>query len=196
MATTGVEEDSTTMKDALAIHRMLLERETLHEIVRLPRLIANADELPKALGLPAARCLATRVRLVTPSGLLPGGRGARFLAAVVVPAGTQVPADALRAALGVRSVRPAAPDIVNAVTDYAAELVAPLLLPDDVPVFLDQRVVDSLDIDEVVYTATGEPSTALGIRILDLLTICGAKPIELAGLGGVPARRRARSRSR
>src|SRR5947208_16356229 len=127
------------MTDALAIHRMLLERETLHEIVRLPRLIANADELPEALGLPRTRCLATRVLLVTPGGLLPGGHGTRFLAAVVRPAGAPVPAEALRGALAVRSVRPAPADVINAATDYAAALVAPLLLPDDMPVFLDQR---------------------------------------------------------
>lgn len=184
------------MKDALAIHRMLLERETLHEIVRLPRLIANADELPEALGLPRTRCLATRVLLVTPSGLLPGGHGARFLAAVVRPAGAPVPAEALRGALGVRSVRAAPADVINAATDYAAELVAPLLLPDGMPSFLDQRVVDSLDIDDVVYTATGEPSTALGIRILDLLAICGAKPIDLTRSAATRSRRAARSRSR
>jgi len=168
------------MKDALAIHRMLLERETLHEIVRLPQLIANADELPKALGLPPERCLATRVHLVTTGGLLPGGRGSRYLTAVAVAAQAQVPADVLRGALGVRSVKPASADAINNATDYAAELVAPLLLG-DIPVFIDRRVVDSLDLDEVVYTATGEPSTALGIRILDLMAICHAKPIDLTG---------------
>ncbi len=49
------------MKDALAIHRALLEWEAVHEIVRLPVAMAHADELPKALGLPAERCLVTRV---------------------------------------------------------------------------------------------------------------------------------------
>src|SRR5258708_12357508 len=58
--------DFTTMKDALAIHRMLLEREVHHEIVRLPRAIANADELPDVLGLRAGRCLTTRVFAVVP----------------------------------------------------------------------------------------------------------------------------------
>ncbi|MCQ0017650.1 hypothetical protein [Actinomadura madurae] len=49
------------MKDALVIHRALLEWEAVHEIVRLPVAMGNADELPKALGLPADRCLVTRV---------------------------------------------------------------------------------------------------------------------------------------
>ena len=179
------------MKDALAIHRMLLERETLHEIVRLPRLIANADELPKALGLKATRCLATRIHLLRPAGTLAEGRGAGFLGAVIVTAGTKVPEETLRAAFGVRSAKQAPADAINAGTDYAAALVAPLLLPDEMPVIIDQRAVDRFDMDDVVYTATGEPSTALGIGILDLLAISGAKPVELAGPTGVRGRTRA-----
>ena len=151
------------MKDALAIHRVLLERETLHEIVRLPRAIANADELPKALGLPAKHCLATHVYLVDPAP-----HGEQHLAAVVVTAGVRP-----------KAVRPAAPDVVNAATEYAAGLVAPLLLPESMPVLIEQRVIDSLDVDDVVYTATGEPRTALGIRALDLFALSGAKPVDL-----------------
>jgi prolyl-tRNA editing enzyme YbaK/EbsC (Cys-tRNA(Pro) deacylase) len=162
------------MKDALTIHRMLLERETLHEIVRLPRAIANADELPKALGLPAKHCLATRVYLVEPAT-----QGERYLAAVVVTAGVRPKAESLIGPLGARTVRPAPADDVNAATAYAAELVAPVLLPDDMPVFIEQRAIDRLHMDHVVYTTTGEPRTALGIRALDLFALCGGKPVDL-----------------
>jgi hypothetical protein len=34
-----------TMKNALSLHRLLLERRTVHEIVRLPSLISGADEV-------------------------------------------------------------------------------------------------------------------------------------------------------
>jgi prolyl-tRNA editing enzyme YbaK/EbsC (Cys-tRNA(Pro) deacylase) len=162
------------MKDALAIHRMLLERETLHEIVRLPRAIANADELPKVLGLPAKHCLATRVYLVDPAP-----QGERHLAAVVVTAGVKPKAESLLAPLGAKAVRPAVPNVVNAVTEYAAGLVAPVLLPESMPVLIEQRVIDGLHVDDVVYTATGEPRTALGIRALDLFALSGAKPVDL-----------------
>jgi len=110
---------------------------------------------------------------------------------VIVTAGTKIPEETLRGAFGARSARPAPADAVNASTDYAASLVAPLLLPEDMPVLIDQRAVDRFDMDDVVYTATGEPSTALGIGILDLLAISGAKPVELAG----PAGGRGRTRS-
>src|SRR3954462_15027368 len=126
------------MKDALAIHRMLLERETLHEIVRLASAIANADELPRA-GLPPERCLATSVYAFTGSERRTPG----YLA-VIVLAGTAVGADSMRRVLGARTVRPARPDLINAVTDYAAGLVCPLLLPASMTVLIDRRLVDRL----------------------------------------------------
>ncbi|MGI5166118.1 aminoacyl-tRNA deacylase [Spirillospora sp. CA-253888] len=171
------------MKDALTIHRALLERETLHEIVRLPLAIAHADELPKALGLPADRCLVTRVFACNDVY-----RGQRFLAGVIVAAGVRPPAEAVRHAVGARLVRPARADLVNKVTAYAAGLVCPLLPPGGMPMLVDQRVLDGLPSDEVVYTATGEASTALGIRALDLYALSGAKPVALFGPGRIPDR--------
>ncbi|MFI0356578.1 aminoacyl-tRNA deacylase [Actinomadura sp. 9N407] len=167
------------MKDALTIHRALLEREIQHEIVRLPIAITRSDELPRALGLPAGRCLATRVLACNDVQ-----RGRRFLAGVIVTAGTSPPAEPVRLALGARLIRPARADLVNAVTEYAADLVCPLLLPDDMPVLIDEGVVEALPQDDVVYTATGEASTALGIRASDLCALNGAKPVRLSDRTG------------
>ncbi|TDD73253.1 aminoacyl-tRNA deacylase [Actinomadura rubrisoli] len=162
------------MKDALAIHRALLEWEAVHEIVRLPIAIADADELPKALGLPADRCLVTRVYACNDVF----GTG-RFLAGVIVPAGARPPTEAVRLAVGARNIRPARADLVNAVTEYAAGLVCPLLLPSSMPLLIDRRAVDGLPGDDVVYTATGEASTALGIRGRTLYALSQAKPVDL-----------------
>jgi prolyl-tRNA editing enzyme YbaK/EbsC (Cys-tRNA(Pro) deacylase) len=162
------------MKDALAIHRMLLERETLHEIVRLPHAIANADELPSA-GLPVHRCLATRVFAFT--GGEQAARG--YLAAVIVAAGGTVGTEPVRLALGARTVRPARADLINTVTEFCAELVCPLMLPESMAVLIDHRLTDRLRGDDVVYTATGEPWTALGVRVTDLNASCGAEPVDL-----------------
>ena len=165
------------MKDALSLHRLLLERQTTHEIVRLPRTITRADELPKVLGLPPDRCLCTRV-YADDSGRL---------AAVIVAAGTWPPEAVVAEALDVAAVAPARADLVNEATEYAAELVAPLLLPDDVTVLVDEDIASA---DEVVYTATGEARTALGIRTLDLLALSPAKPVSLArALRKVPRNR-------
>ncbi|WP_131740786.1 aminoacyl-tRNA deacylase [Actinomadura roseirufa] len=161
------------MKDALAVHRALLGWETAHEIVRLPIAIAHADELPRALGLPAERCLVTRVYTCHD---VPRGR--RFLTGVIVRAGARPSAEAVRVATGARIVRPARPDVVNAVTEYAAGLVCPLLLPDAMRLLADERAVTGAAADEVVYTATGDASTALGIRGRTLLALCRAAPVD------------------
>lgn len=167
------------MKDALAIHRALLELETVHEIVRLPAAITHADELPKVLGLPPERCLATRVY-----SCVDAVRGGRFLAGVIVPAASEARTEPIRLALGARQVRPARANLVNSYTEYAADLVCPLLLPEGMPLLIDDRTIDGLHVDDVVYTATGEASTALGIRALDLYALSGAKPVGLAGFSG------------
>lgn len=168
------------MKDALAIHRMLLERETLHEIVRLPRAIANADELPEVLQVPAVRCLATRVYTIQPVLRPTPPRGFRTLAAMINQAGAGSTPETVRTALGARSARQAPADLINKTTDYAAELVAPLLLPQAMPLFVDEALVDALATDDIVYTATGEPRIALAMRALDLFAITGAKPVKVS----------------
>ncbi|REE97255.1 aminoacyl-tRNA deacylase [Thermomonospora umbrina] len=163
------------MKNALTIHRALLARETVHEIVRLRHPVTSADELPRALDLPPDRCLATRML-----DCLDDLRGERFLAALVVTAGTRPDLGPVRAALGARVIRPAGPALVNSVTDYHADLVCPLLLPATVPMLIDQSDLDRVRPEEVVYTATGEPRIAVGLRLADVYEMSGAKPIGLS----------------
>jgi prolyl-tRNA editing enzyme YbaK/EbsC (Cys-tRNA(Pro) deacylase) len=162
------------MKDALTIHRALLEREIRHEIVRLPIAITRADELPRALGLPAGQCLVTRVFACNDVF-----RGRRFLTGAVVPAGAEPSAERVRRAVAARLIRPARPDLINTVTEYTADLVCPLLLPESMRVLIEQTLVDDLPVDDVVYTATGEPCTALGIRALDLYALSRAEAASI-----------------
>lgn len=157
--------------DALTLHNLLVESGMRHEIVHLPRAISAADQLPEALRLPASRCLAVRMYDV-------GGA----LTAVIVHAGRRPSVGALREVTGSSRVRPAADDRVNSVTGYATGLVAPLGLPDSVDVYADQEVIGGVDDDVVVYTATGESGTALGVRLLDLFMLRDAKPAALTAL--------------
>jgi prolyl-tRNA editing enzyme YbaK/EbsC (Cys-tRNA(Pro) deacylase) len=166
------------MKDALSLHRLLLERQTVHEIVRLPRAISSADELPEVLDLPPGRCLCTRL-YARPEECL--------LAAAIVPAGTWPAQEIVAEVLNVATVAPAGDDLVNEATGYAADLVAPLMLPPEITILVDQDVSIA---DDVVYTATGEACTALGIRTLDLFSLCVAKPVAMAcSVGQVPRNR-------
>ena len=152
------------MKDALDVHRFLLAAEVPHEVVRLPRLVLAADEIPEVLGLPPQRCVAVRVY-----------QADERLAAILVRAGEQPHPGAVLAALGARSLRSAPGDLVNAATDFSAALVSPVLLPDTMDVLADACLGHA----DVVYTATGDGGTALGIPTRWLLTTSRARVAEL-----------------
>lgn len=152
------------MKDALDVHRSLLEREIPHEVVRLPRLVLSADEIPEVLDLPRQRCVAVRIYHCD-----------ERLIAVIVRAAELPHPGAVLAAIRGRSLRLAEPDVINDATDFAAPLVCPILLPDGMPVLAD-ACVGHVD---VVYAPTGDGGTALGIATRDLLTHSRAVVAEL-----------------
>lgn len=152
------------MLDALDVHRSLLAREVPHEVVRLPRLVLSADELPGALDLPVSRCVAVRMYLADGEPV-----------AVIVRAGELPHPGAVLAAVGARMLRAARPEVVNELTDFAAPLVSPVLLPDSVTVLADSCVGHT----DVVYAPTGDGGTALGIASRWLLTASHAAVAEL-----------------
>jgi prolyl-tRNA editing enzyme YbaK/EbsC (Cys-tRNA(Pro) deacylase) len=152
------------MKDALDVHRTLLAAEIPHEVVRLRRPVSSADEIPEALGLPPDRCVSVRVY-----------QADERLAAVLVRAGDHPHPGAVLAALEARSLRSAPSDLVNAATDFAAALVSPVLIPPDIEVLADSCLGHS----DVLYAATGDSGTALGIPSRWLLTASRAKVAEL-----------------
>lgn len=152
------------MKGTLDIHRELLARDVPHEVIRLPRLVLAADELPEVLDLPPARCVAVRVYQIDD-----------HLVAVIVRAGDVPDPARLLNLLRARSVRIAPPDVINTVTEYASGLVSPLLLPPQIVVLADAAVTES----PVLYIPTGETGTALGIPSRELIAAAGATVAEL-----------------
>jgi prolyl-tRNA editing enzyme YbaK/EbsC (Cys-tRNA(Pro) deacylase) len=152
------------MLDALDVHRSLLTREVPHEVVRLPRLVLSADEIPQVMGLPPQHCVAVRMYVADE----------RYVA-VIVRAGELPHPGAVLAAAGARTLRSARPDDVNQVTDFAAPLVCPVLLPDAVTVLADSCVGHV----DVVYAPTGDGGTVLGIPTRWLLTTSRAAVAEL-----------------
>ncbi|GAA2674733.1 MULTISPECIES: YbaK/EbsC family protein [Nonomuraea] len=157
------------MKDALAIHRWLLAHQVHHEIVRLPRPMKCAEELPATIGAEPERCVAVtvfeaRARL--------GREVVAFVSTVAHPPSPGQVGRLLR----VRSVRPAPAFVVNATTDYAAGLVSPLLLPRDLPLLVDDRLTGD---GGFLFTPTGERRTALRLHSLDLLRSLPSRTIEL-----------------
>ncbi|MDQ6649629.1 MAG: hypothetical protein M3Z02_05870 [Actinomycetota bacterium] len=165
------------MKGALDVHRELLARDLPHEIVRLRRSVLSAEEIPAVLGLPAAICVCVRAYVVVADG-----RPDR-LVAVGLPAGQVAEPDAVLSALDACAVRAATNEQVNAATDFSAPLVPPVALPDEVDLLLDA----AFEVADVVYTATGEAGTALGIHLRDLIRATTARVTPLTGaLGRLP----------
>ncbi|MEV0582509.1 YbaK/EbsC family protein [Nonomuraea sp. NPDC050310] len=161
------------MKDALAIHRWLLAHLVPHEIVRLPRPMTCVDELPESVLAPPSRCVSVTVfELATRQG--------REAVAVVSTVADPPRPGVLAGLLGARRVRVAPAFVVNRLTDYADGLVAPLLLPPDLPVLLDDRLPTC---DDPVYTATGERCTALAIGGLDLRSALSGRSVDLRPRG-------------
>ncbi|MFC4588040.1 aminoacyl-tRNA deacylase [Sphaerisporangium corydalis] len=160
------------MKDALAIHRWLLSHQIHHEIVRLPRPLTCADDLPQILHVAPASCVRVTVFEVTT-------RNTREPVAVVTTVASPPRPGAVGALLGARRVRPAPAFLVNSATDYAATSVSPLLLPDDLTVLVDERLGHPGDPDDLMYTPTGERRTALRLRALDLLLLTPGKYVDL-----------------
>lgn len=152
------------MKDALDVHRALLTREVPHEVVRLPRPVSSADDIAGALGLPAHRVAVVRLYLADDQ-----------LCAILVRSGAVPHPVAALAALQAQTLRTAPPHVVSARTDFAPGLVSPLLLPPDIAVLADACVGHT----DVLYTATGDPGTALGIPTRWLLTTTSARVAEL-----------------
>ncbi|MDQ1723669.1 MAG: hypothetical protein QOG52_697 [Frankiaceae bacterium] len=152
------------MIGAMDIHRELLAREIPHEIVRLPRVVLNAMELPDALRVPATHCVATRIYFVDD-----------VPTAVAMPALSTPEPRALLASLDATSLRPATVEQTNELTGYAAGLVSAALLPKDIPLFVDAR----LDLTGVVYLPTGETGTAIGISGATFFRLTGARLAHL-----------------
>lgn len=82
--------------------------------------------------------------------------------------------------LSAQRVRTASAFAINAATDYAAGLVCPLLLPDDLPVLVDERIGQVPE----VHTPTGERRTALSLSSTDLLALVPGKSVDLTPAPG------------
>jgi hypothetical protein len=175
------------MLGPLDIHQYLLEHDVHHEIVRLPRPAASAAHLAEVLGVTPRRCLAIHpFHALSPDG--------DVLVLVLAPADEQptaatlVPAlrDLLHDRLGPDAeLSVAGAALVSGRTDYIAGHLAPLLLPADVIVVSTRGVLDLAT--SIIYTATGDGGTALGIGATDLLNLSQAIVLPSDGPAGADA---------
>jgi prolyl-tRNA editing enzyme YbaK/EbsC (Cys-tRNA(Pro) deacylase) len=170
----GAPVSEVNMLGPLDIHQYLLEHDVHHEIVRLPRPAAGGEYLAEVLGVTPRRCLA-----IHPFHTLT--RDGDVLVLVLTPADETPTPATLAAALSEllrdrfepdAEFRVAGADLVSRRTDYVAGHLAPLLLPADVIVVSTRGVFDLAT--SIIYTATGDGGTALGISATDLLNLSKA----------------------
>ena len=169
------------MKSALDVHHLLLTRGVHHELVRTTTRAVSADDLPRALGVPASSCVAVHCFTVQDCRTADGS--AVHLVAAILQAGELPDPQLLAQVLQAAAVRSATPDEINAHTGFSAAFVSPIGLPEDVLVLADT----SLSSTDVLYAAVGEGGLALGIGTRDLLVATGARvaPLTSARPGAV-----------
>jgi prolyl-tRNA editing enzyme YbaK/EbsC (Cys-tRNA(Pro) deacylase) len=161
------------MRGLLEAHHALLTHDVLHEVVQLPHGVNDYDELPAILGLPAEVCIG--VRIYVADGVAGRNIADDAVVGLVVPAGSRLlPVDLARVRPD-KQWRPARPEETNALTDHQAGLVCPFGLPATIPLLADHSIARA----GVLYCATGESGTAIGIHARDLLRVTSVRLVAL-----------------
>jgi Cys-tRNA(Pro)/Cys-tRNA(Cys) deacylase len=153
------------MRTSVDVHNFLLERDIPHELVPVRGRLREPDRMAAVLGLPPDQ-VGRVVLLETAKGLV----------AVVVPADAAPDLRRVAVATPSPTLTELDPDRIAERTDFLAESVPPVGLPDDTKVILDRTLAGQ----EVLYFAGGEPSTLLKIRPDDLVRATGAKVARVA----------------
>jgi Cys-tRNA(Pro)/Cys-tRNA(Cys) deacylase len=148
------------MRTSVDVHNFLLERDVPHELVPVRGRLREPERTAAVLGLPPEQ--VGRVVVL---------EAARGLVALVIPAGAQPDLRRVAVATPSPSLAELEPERVAELTDYLAEAVPPVGLPEGTRLIMDRSVAEQ----EVLYIAGGEPSTLLKIRPADLVRATGAK---------------------
>ena len=154
------------MRTSVDVRNFLLEREVPHELVPVRGRLRSPDTR------------GGRPRAASGTGGQGDGRGREQAPGRRPPSLRPRARTSGDSAVAVRSpsLTELSPDEVADATEYLAEVVPPVGLPDDVRVVMDRRLVD----EEVLYFAGGETSILLKIRPDDLVRASGAKVAKVS----------------
>jgi Cys-tRNA(Pro)/Cys-tRNA(Cys) deacylase len=153
------------MRTSVDVHNFLLERDIPHELVPVRGRLRSPDRTASVLGLPPEQ--VGRVIVLEAS---------RGLVAVLIAAGSDPDLRRVAVAAPTPTLGELGPDQVAERTDFLAEAVPPVGLPNGTRVIMDRALADQ----EVLYFAGGEPSTLLKIRPDDLVRATAAKVARVA----------------
>jgi Cys-tRNA(Pro)/Cys-tRNA(Cys) deacylase len=148
------------MRTSVDVRNFLLERDVPHELVPIRGRLRSPNRLAAVLGLPQEQ--VGRVVVVG---------GSKNTVAVLIPSDREPDLRRVAIAVPTPTLTELTPDEVADATDYLAEAVPPVGLPDGVRVVMERSLTEQ----EVLYFAGGETSTLLKIRPDDLVRAAGAK---------------------
>ena len=148
------------MRNSVDVHNFLLERQIPHELVPLRGRLRTPDHIAAVLGLEPDQ-VGKVVVLGTGKGLV----------AVLVPSNKEPDLRRIAVAAPTPTLRELTASEVTDATDYLAESVPPVGLPDGTRSIIDAALGEQ----EVLYFSGGEASTLLKIRPDDLRRATGAK---------------------
>lgn len=153
------------MRTSVDVHNYLLERDVPHELVPVRGRLRSPERMAAVLGLPPEQ--VGRVAVL---------EGSKNLVAVLVPADREPDLRRVAVAAPTPTLVELTADQVAESTDYLAESVPPVGLPNGTRVIIDRTLVEQ----EILYFAGGEPSTMLKIRPADLVRAADAKVARVA----------------
>jgi Cys-tRNA(Pro)/Cys-tRNA(Cys) deacylase len=153
------------MRTSVDVHNYLLERDVPHELVPVRGRLRSPERMAAVLGLPPEQ--VGRVAVL---------EGSKSLVAVLVPADREPDLRRVAVAAPTPTLVELTADQVAESTDYLAEAVPPVGLPNGTRVIIDRTLVEQ----EILYFAGGEPSTMLKIRPADLVRAADAKVARVA----------------
>jgi prolyl-tRNA editing enzyme YbaK/EbsC (Cys-tRNA(Pro) deacylase) len=169
------------VRTSVDVHNYLIEREVPHEVFSARGRLRSPERLAAVLDLPPDQV-----------GKVVVFEGPKATVAAVVPAGTAADVAKVRQAAGNKQLSPATNERASELTEYLAESVPPVGLPNGFALVVDR----SLDRDDVLYFPGGEARSVLKIRGRDLVLATDARvasivsehrPEERRGSRGTPS---------
>jgi Cys-tRNA(Pro)/Cys-tRNA(Cys) deacylase len=148
------------MRTSVDVHNYLVERDIPHELVPIKGRVRTPQRMAAVLDLPEEQV----ARVV----VLEASRGP---VAVALPANREVSLGRVARSIPSPTLVELSPDRVTDITEFLAEVVPPVALPDGTSVIVDRALVDQ----EVLYLPGGETSSLLKIRPEDLIRATGAR---------------------
>ncbi len=147
--------------------RMLEQRRVPHEVFEFDESIRSAQEVARVTGVPAEQVLKTLVVEQDPP------KGKPFL--VMMPASQEIDLKVLAASLGLKKLRMASHRDAEQHTGLKVGGISALALTGrGFPVLIEESAV----VFEEVLVSAGQRGWDVRLRVADLVTLTGAKPIR------------------